>query len=331
MATKDTGQPANGISRRAFLTSTAVAATAVGCGFDVAYDAEKAFAYENYTADYKVTTTTCPYCSASCGQRVVDTATHRASAGKIVDIYGDFESPMNSGGLCAKGAGSIQLVNNTAPHRRVAGLAPERQHHGRWTTIFAADTTTYHRRRRLQAHRQRRLEQGALCRLRSADIADRTGQPLAARVHRRRRLQQQGRRVPRLVSHEQRAELHVPQDHRELRYQQRRASGPYLTLVHGGRSGRRIRTRRNDEPLGRYRQLDQRRRLGRQPGREPPGMIAHINRGASQAVLRASDPRSSKKAAKLIVIDPRKTRTALQAGQATCGFVPAPTSPSSTV
>ncbi len=77
MATKDTGQPANGISRRAFVTSAAVAATAAGCGFDVAYNAEKALAYEN-SALYKVTTTTCPYCSASCGQRVVtDVATRQ--------------------------------------------------------------------------------------------------------------------------------------------------------------------------------------------------------------------------------------------------------------
>jgi len=135
MATKDTGQPANGISRRAFVTSAAVAATAVGCGFDVAFDADKALAYESDTTNYKVTTTTCPYCSASCGQRVV-TALTGASAGKVVDIYGDFESPMNSGGLCAKGAGSIQLVNNP---RRI----------GAWTgshpvnAVFAADTTTY--------------------------------------------------------------------------------------------------------------------------------------------------------------------------------------------
>jgi formate dehydrogenase major subunit len=120
MANKDTGQPANGISRRAFLTSAALATTAVGCGFDVAFDAAKALAYES-SADYKVTSTTCPYCSASCGQRVVvTTASHADGAGHTVDIYGDFESPMNSGGLCAKGAGTLQLVNNT---RRLGAFA----------------------------------------------------------------------------------------------------------------------------------------------------------------------------------------------------------------
>jgi formate dehydrogenase major subunit len=115
MATKDTGQPANGMSRRAFLTTAAVATTAASCGFDVAFNAEKALAYEN-SASYKVTCTTCPYCSASCGQRVVTSV----ATGKVVDIYGDFESPMNSGGLCAKGAGSLQLVNNP---RRIGAFA----------------------------------------------------------------------------------------------------------------------------------------------------------------------------------------------------------------
>ena len=111
MATRDTGQSFDGMSRRAFLKTAAIAGAAASCGFDVAYNAEKALAYENDTTNYKVTSTTCPYCSASCGQRVV-TALTGANAGKVVDIYGDYESPMNSGGLCAKGAGSLQLVNN---------------------------------------------------------------------------------------------------------------------------------------------------------------------------------------------------------------------------
>ena len=123
MATRDTGQSFDGMSRRAFLKTAAVAGTAIGCGLDVAFDATKASAYENDTTNYKVTNTTCPYCSASCGQRVVVALTG-ASAGKVVDIYGDFESPMNSGGLCAKGAGSSQLVNNPRRIGAWAGTHP---------------------------------------------------------------------------------------------------------------------------------------------------------------------------------------------------------------
>lgn len=108
MATMDTGSHAWEVSRRDFLKATAATAAAAGCGIGFAFNAEKAAAYEG-VAGYTITNTTCPYCSASCGQRVVvDDAT-----GEVVDIYGDFESPMNSGGLCAKGAGSLQLVNNT--------------------------------------------------------------------------------------------------------------------------------------------------------------------------------------------------------------------------
>ena len=130
MAELDTGQgdQRKGLSRRDFLKASA-AATVAGCAFEF-WGAEQALAYEDNPA-YKIYTTTCPYCSASCGQRVVT----KVSDGSVVDIYGDFESPMNSGGLCAKGAGSIQLVTNT---RRI----------GAWTTphptnpVFTADGTS---------------------------------------------------------------------------------------------------------------------------------------------------------------------------------------------
>jgi formate dehydrogenase major subunit len=115
MANKDKeGEGFMNVSRRDFLKVSATAA-AVGGGWSLGIDPSVALAYESDPTHYQITATTCPYCSASCGQRVVkDVAT-----GAIVDIYGDFESPMNSGGLCAKGAGSIQLVNNT---RRLAAF-----------------------------------------------------------------------------------------------------------------------------------------------------------------------------------------------------------------
>jgi anaerobic selenocysteine-containing dehydrogenase len=75
-----------------------------------------------------------------------------------------------------------------------------------------------------------------------------------------------------------------------------------MTLVHGGRSGRRIRTRRHDEQLGRHGELDALRRDGLQLRREPP-------RGDRACHARTR----SRPAAKMIVIDPRKTRTAILA------------------
>ena len=48
---------------------------------------------------------------------------------------------MNSGGLCAKGAGSIQLVNNTRRIGAWTGSHPEPNMDGAMDNIFAADTT----------------------------------------------------------------------------------------------------------------------------------------------------------------------------------------------
>jgi len=152
MATKDTGQGASGLSRRDFLKASAAATAVVGCGLEFAYDPAKASAYEGLDT-YTITSTTCPYCSASCGQRVVvanDTTTPNgaplpgtkvphpdtALRGKIVDMYGDFESPMNSGGLCSKGSGTFQLVTNKRRIGAWPGAHPV-------NNVFAADTTTY--------------------------------------------------------------------------------------------------------------------------------------------------------------------------------------------
>ncbi len=163
MATRDTGQPSSGISRRDFLKTTAAATAVAGCGLDFAFNAEKASAYEDSEL-HSITTTTCPYCSASCGQRVVK----EISSGLIVDMYGDFESPMNAGGLCSKGAGSLQLVNNprrlgawTFPYAGVAtheegavfeaidetatfasGVAYRREGNGAWSAVPLDDAMT---------------------------------------------------------------------------------------------------------------------------------------------------------------------------------------------
>jgi formate dehydrogenase major subunit len=48
----------------------------------------------------------CPYCAVGCGQ-IVTTAD-----GKVIDIQGNADSPINQGTLCPKGAATYQLVNN---------------------------------------------------------------------------------------------------------------------------------------------------------------------------------------------------------------------------
>ncbi len=51
----------------------------------------------------------CPYCAVGCGQLVY------TKGGKIIDIEGNPESPINGGTLCPKGANTFQL--NVNPHR----------------------------------------------------------------------------------------------------------------------------------------------------------------------------------------------------------------------
>jgi formate dehydrogenase major subunit len=105
MGSKTKREGKSGLSRRDFLKVSAAGAASVGAvtAFDwaaspsVAQAATVAHTYH----------TTCPYCSASCGQLVdVD------ADGNVLDVYGDPASPINQGGLCAKGAGSYQLATN---------------------------------------------------------------------------------------------------------------------------------------------------------------------------------------------------------------------------
>jgi formate dehydrogenase major subunit len=49
----------------------------------------------------------CPYCAVGCGQRVY------VKDGKVIDIEGDYDSPISGGCLCPKGGASYQLdINN---------------------------------------------------------------------------------------------------------------------------------------------------------------------------------------------------------------------------
>lgn len=51
----------------------------------------------------------CPYCAVGCGQIVT------VADGRIIDIQGNYDSPINVGTLCPKGAATYQLAVN--PHR----------------------------------------------------------------------------------------------------------------------------------------------------------------------------------------------------------------------
>jgi formate dehydrogenase major subunit len=116
------GKKANGVvstelSRRDFLKVAGAGAAAL-TATDFAVRPARADAATAATTYH----TTCPYCSASCGQLVaVDSVDGNGSGnGNVIDIYGDLLSPWNRGGLCAKGAGALQLAVNK---RRVGAWA----------------------------------------------------------------------------------------------------------------------------------------------------------------------------------------------------------------
>lgn len=69
-----------------------------------------------------VTESVCPYCAVGCGQLIY------TKGGKIIDIEGNPESPINEGTLCPKGANAFQLAVN--PHRvtQVLYRAPYSDH-----------------------------------------------------------------------------------------------------------------------------------------------------------------------------------------------------------
>jgi formate dehydrogenase major subunit len=65
-------------------------------------------------ADTRVVPSVCPYCAVGCGVLV------HVRDGRVVNIEGNPDSPINRGTLCPKGAASFQLTVN--PHRPTACL-----------------------------------------------------------------------------------------------------------------------------------------------------------------------------------------------------------------
>ncbi len=67
------------------------------------------------------TATICPYCAVGCGM-IAGTAN-----GKVVNIEGDPDHPINQGSLCSKGSSLTQLINSdrrmTTPMYRAPGAA----------------------------------------------------------------------------------------------------------------------------------------------------------------------------------------------------------------
>src|SRR5260370_40819986 len=87
--------------------------------------------------DARMVKSVCPYCAVGCGQRVY------VKDGKVIDIEGDYDSPISGGCLCPKGGARFQLDSN------------ER----RWTSgKYRAQYSTAGQGRRLARARARRAQ-----------------------------------------------------------------------------------------------------------------------------------------------------------------------------
>ncbi len=112
----------HGVTRRDFLklSGGAMAGTAAGSlsglGVDLAPKAQ--LATDLRIRDARAYPSICPYCAVGCGTlvHVID--------GRIVNIEGNPESPVNVGTLCPKGAATYQLHVNPNRLTRVLHRAP---------------------------------------------------------------------------------------------------------------------------------------------------------------------------------------------------------------
>ncbi len=106
-----------GISRRNFLKGSALAAGGVAVSGRPAQ--ANPDSTELRTKGLEVTTTICPYCAVGCGMIV------HTKNGKVVNIEGDTDHPINEGSLCAKGSAMFQVANNERRLTKVQYRAPK--------------------------------------------------------------------------------------------------------------------------------------------------------------------------------------------------------------
>ena len=115
-------------SRRDFLkiTGGSLALGSVSSGFSPG----EAAAQELRIKNAKQTTTVCPYCSVGCSILI------HTIDGKVVNVEGDPDSPINEGSLCPKGASLFQMVNNetrlTKPLYRAPGALEWKEVEWEW-------------------------------------------------------------------------------------------------------------------------------------------------------------------------------------------------------
>ena len=106
------------ITRREFLKLSGVTAFATIGIFKLDAITAKAEELRLRIRYAKQTTTICPYCAVGCGEIV------SVSNGKVINIEGDPDHPINEGSLCSKGSALYQVANNDLRLTKVKYRAP---------------------------------------------------------------------------------------------------------------------------------------------------------------------------------------------------------------
>lgn len=111
-------EKANSVDRRRFLQASS--GFALGSVLGLGLDLRQAVAEvrELKIKGGRHVPSICPYCAVGCGQLVTE------KEGKIVNIEGNPESPINEGTLCPKGAATYQLAVNPNRVAKVWYRAP---------------------------------------------------------------------------------------------------------------------------------------------------------------------------------------------------------------
>jgi formate dehydrogenase major subunit len=107
------------LSRREFLKTSGVGFTLGGlAGLSLDLRPIYAAVQQLKIAGTRAVPSVCPYCAVGCGQLV------HVRDGKLVNIEGNPDSPINRGTLCPKGAATYQLAVNPLRHTKVWYRAP---------------------------------------------------------------------------------------------------------------------------------------------------------------------------------------------------------------
>ena len=104
-----------GISRRQFLQGGAFAAAGVALAKPGEASVDSPVLR---TKGLKSTTTICPFCAVGCGLIV------HTKGGKVANIEGDPQHPINKGSLCSKGSSLFQIAVNDRRLQKVMYRAP---------------------------------------------------------------------------------------------------------------------------------------------------------------------------------------------------------------